>query len=198
MTPTDSPAQTGSPAFTAARSHAVRRLRGQVLEIGAGRGANFGDLDADVAWVGLEPSRRLRAQLTHTAGRHEHRAPPIAAAAEEIPLPDASVNAVLATTVLCSVRAPEQVLAEVARVLVPGGRMVLAEHVIAAPGTFTRSAQHLARPLTRLLDHGCDPTRDTELAVENSSLRVESVSRHRVPVIGRLAVPFVIIEAAKP
>lgn len=188
----------GWAGFTAARTRAISSLHGRVLEIGAGRGANFTALSPGVTWTGLEPSRRLRDQLAGAARRHGHHAPPMAAAAEGIPLPAASVDAVLGTTVLCSVRDQAQVLAEIARVLVPGGVVVLTEHVVAAPGTFARTVQHLVRPVTRLVDHGCDPTRDTERAVIDSALRLDTVSRHDVSVLGRrLAMPFLVLTATK-
>ncbi|MGO1973558.1 MAG: class I SAM-dependent methyltransferase [Propionibacteriaceae bacterium] len=189
---------TGWPDFTAARSRAIGRLRGRVLEIGAGRGANFADLTPGVEWVGLEPSRRFRDQLTERARHRGHHEPPLAAAAEEIPLPDASVDAVLATTVLCSVRDPTRVLAEIERVLIPGGSVVLAEHVAASPKSLARRLQGLIRPCTHLFDHGCDPTRDTERAVRASRLHVEEVSHHVVPVVGRLAIPWLVLAARSP
>jgi ubiquinone/menaquinone biosynthesis C-methylase UbiE len=195
---TETAPTTGRPAYTAARDGAIRHLRGRVLEIGAGTGANFAHLHADVEWIGLEPSAGRSGALAENARRHGHRAAPLVTGAEEIPLPDASVDAVLATTVLCSVRDQAAVLDEAARVLVPGGRVLLAEHVAAPAGSGTRRLQRLARPLTRRLDHGCDPARDTESAVRASALRVESVQRFAVPVLGRLRMPFVVIEAIKP
>jgi SAM-dependent methyltransferase len=90
-------------------------LRGHVLEIGVGRGANFGLLHPDVRWTGLEPHRATRARLPRDAvGRSVLDAP-----TEAIPLEDGSVDAVLATVVLCSVRSPERAVAEVCRVLRP-------------------------------------------------------------------------------
>ncbi|GAB2600338.1 class I SAM-dependent methyltransferase [Pseudactinotalea suaedae] len=194
---TQATAVVGWRAFAVARDRAIRGLRGRVLEIGAGDGANFGQLSAGVAWVGLEPSLQRRTALGENARRHGHEAAPIAAPAESIPLPDASMDSVLATTVMCSVDDQAQVLAEVARVLVPGGRLVLAEHVAAAPGTAIRTLQRLARPWTRLLDHGCDPVRDTESAVRDSALRMDASRRFLIPVLGRVQVPFVVIEATK-
>lgn len=185
----------GWDAYVAARDAAVRELRGRVLEIGAGYGANFTQLHPDVQWRGLEPSSRRRGVLEAAARRHGQTTPPLAAPAEDIPMADASVDAVLGTTVLCSVRDPARVLDEVARVLVPGGRVVLADHVAARPGTGSYRLQRMARPWSRLLDHGCDPLRDTERAVAASSLFVDSVERFEIPVIGRLRVPFVVIRA---
>lgn len=188
----------GWTAFAAARSRAVNSLRGRVLEIGAGQGANFDDLSPGVQWLGLEPSNKYRRRLADKAQRYGHRTAPIAASAEDIPLQGATVDGVLATTVLCSVSSQRLALNEIDRILIPGGRAVLAEHVAATRGTFARKAQSAIRPLTRLFDHGCDPTRDTEATVRASSLQIDAVSHFAIPVLGRLSVPFVVFELNKP
>ncbi|MCY1159065.1 MAG: hypothetical protein MOP51_2089 [Citricoccus sp.] len=181
----------------AERDTAIHTLRGRVLEIGAGDGANFEVLHPSVEWVGLEPARRRRARLAGKARSHGHRTAPLEGGAEAIPLPGSSVDAVLGTHVLCSVAGPERVLDEVARVLRPGGRALFAEHVVAPAGTVTGAVLRLARPFTRTVDHGCDPTRDTEATVRASALDVADVVRYTVPVLG-LEIPFVLIEARRP
>jgi ubiquinone/menaquinone biosynthesis C-methylase UbiE len=104
-----------------------------------------------------------------------------------VPLPDGSVDAVLSTVVLCSVRDQERAVAEAVRVLRPGGRFVFFEHVAAPEGTWTRRLQGLSAPFSRLLDHGCDPTRQTWRTLERSGLReldVVRLSLGRWPFIG--------------
>lgn len=136
----------------------VGGLRGRVLEIGAGRGSNFALLHPDVAWTGLEPHARSRREL-------ERRAPRggvvLAGRAEAVPLDDGSVDAVLATVVLCSVASPARALAEARRVLRPGGTLVFLEHVASPRGTWRRAAQRVCSPAARLQDHGCDLGRET-------------------------------------
>jgi ubiquinone/menaquinone biosynthesis C-methylase UbiE len=166
-------------AYLDLKRELVGALRGRVLEIGAGSGANFGLLGRDVTWTGLEPRRRRRRGL-------EER-PVIDGVAEDIPLPDGSVDAVLATTVLCSVRSQEQALAEVVRVLRPGGRFVFFEHVAAPDGTWQRRWQSLIAPCSRFADAGCDPSRETWRAVQRAgfgSLRLEWFARGSWPFIG--------------
>ncbi len=140
-------------------------LTGTVLEIGAGRGANFGRLPPRVTWIGLEPDRRLRARLVRRAMAHGREPRVLGARAEAIPLPDASVDAVVATVVLCSVADPSRVVCEVRRVLRLGGRFVFVEHVAAAPGTASSRLQTAFAPLSRRFDRGCDPTRDTATTI---------------------------------
>lgn len=140
----------------------VGALRGTVLELGPGNGVNFADLAPDVRWIGLEPDVSRRGFIVAAAARLAVPPQLIAGHAEDIALPTASVDAVLATRVLCSVRDPRRVLAEVSRVLRPGGMFVFSEHVAAPRGTWLRAAQKVFAPISRWCDGGCDPGRDTE------------------------------------
>lgn len=156
----------GRAGYDALKRSLLADLRGTILEIGAGRGANFGYLHPSVRWVGIEPGRRRR-----RLGRSRAV---LAAVGERLPLRDASVDAVISTIVLCSVRDQDQVLAEVRRVLRPGGTFVFAEHVAAPRGTRARAWQRAVAPLTRRFDAGCDPARETWRAIEDAGFaRVE-------------------------
>jgi ubiquinone/menaquinone biosynthesis C-methylase UbiE len=130
-----------------------------VLEIGAGRGANFARLPDGVDWIGLEPSGRLARALAGRATRHRRPARVLSAAAEAIPLDDRSVDGVLATTVLCSVHDLQRALREVRRVLRPDGRFLFFEHVAADPGTSSAWLQRTVAPLTCRRAPGCRPDR---------------------------------------
>jgi SAM-dependent methyltransferase len=153
-------------AYAARKRAALGALTGTVLEIGAGAGANFGYFRPGIHWLGLEPHPRRGAELARTAARYGHRAPVLPAPAERIPLDDASVDAVAATVVLCSVFDQDAVLAEVRRVLRPGGRFAFFEHVAAPAGTWSRLLQRCVAPVTRRFDGGCDPGRQTWQAIE--------------------------------
>ena len=158
-------------AYDASRAAVLGSLTGTVLEIGAGAGANFGYFRPDIRWLGLEPDPGRRRDLARTAAAHGQHAPVIAAPAEQIPLADASVDAVAATLVLCSVADQDQVLAEVRRVLRPGGRFAFFEHVAAPRGTWSRRLQRCVAPVTRRLDAGCDPGRETWRAIRAAGFR---------------------------
>lgn len=158
-------------AYDVSRAAVLGSLTGTVLEIGAGAGANFGCFRPDIRWLGLEPDPGRRRVLAAAAAAHGQHAPLIAVAAEQIPLADASVDAVAATLVLCSVADQDQVLAEVRRVLRPGGRFAFFEHVAAPRGTWSRRLQRCVAPLTRRLDAGCDPARETWRAIRAAGFR---------------------------
>lgn len=158
-------------AYARYQREVLGSLSGTVLEIGAGYGANFGYLAADVYWIGLEPDPTARRRLATFAAAHGHHRPVLASVAERIPLPDASVDAVAGTRVLCSVADQEMVLAQVRRVLRPGGQFVFFEHVAAPRGTASRGLQRCCAPLSRHLAAGCDPARETWRAIAAAGFR---------------------------
>ena len=162
-------------AYRARKAALLGELSGDVLEIGAGTGANFGYFRREVRWTGLEPNRRARATLRTVARAHGHDAQVLAAPAERIPLPDAGVSAVVATVVLCSVSDQDAALAEVIRVLRPGGKFVFFEHVAGPAGSWSRRLQRLSAPVSRLLDRGCDPARQTWHAIERAGFAETTV-----------------------
>jgi SAM-dependent methyltransferase len=158
-------------AYARYTREALGSLSGTVLEIGAGYGANFGYLGVGVDWIGLEPDPAARRRLATLAAAHGYHRPVMASVAERIPLPDASVDAVAGTRVLCSVADQAMVLAQVRRVLRPGGQFVFFEHVAAPRGTVSRGLQRCCAPLSRRLAAGCDPARETWRAIAAAGFR---------------------------
>lgn len=176
----------------------VARVRGRVLEIGAGEGENFGAFDPGVEWVGLEPDAKRRAELATRAREWRHTSPPLDARAESIPLPDHSVDAVVGTYVLCSVGDPAGALAEVRRVLVPGGRVIFVDHVVAPPGTLKRAVQRVATPISKRVCHGCHWDRDTERALLDAGFVGGDIRRLRVRSMPFGPVPMLLFDGRAP
>ncbi|XP_052174102.1 uncharacterized protein LOC127789274 isoform X1 [Diospyros lotus] len=81
--------------------------------------------------------------------------------AEALPLSDASVDAVVGSLVLCSVKDVDMALKEVRRVLKPGGLFIFVEHVAAKDGTILRFVQGILTPLQQMVSDGCHLTRKT-------------------------------------
>jgi ubiquinone/menaquinone biosynthesis C-methylase UbiE len=178
------------------RSRALPGLRGTVLDLGAGTGVAAELLSASVTWIALEPARYARTELSaRVASRPGSRY--LTEHAEEIPLEDASVDAVIASTVLCSVKNQRVALGELTRVLRPGGRLVFYEHVAAARGTWTRFLQRAYAPLSRLIDDGCDPARDTEAAIRNAGFASVQVRAFERPGSLGTVEPYIEGEAVR-
>jgi ubiquinone/menaquinone biosynthesis C-methylase UbiE len=84
---------------------------------------------------------------------------------ESLPFADASFDAVVCASVLCSVRSVEETLAEIKRVLKPGGRLRLIEH-IKSEHLITGALQEVLNPLWRALNQqGCNMNRDPRPAL---------------------------------
>jgi ubiquinone/menaquinone biosynthesis C-methylase UbiE len=109
------------------------------------------------------------------------------AAAERLPFPDASFDAVVGSLVLCSVRDQRAALAEIARVLEPGGRLVFLEHVAADARPARLKWQHRIEPVWKHLMGNCHLTRRTEAAIVAAGLRIERIERESI----RKALPIV-------
>lgn len=172
-------------------------MRGTVLEIGAGEGANFGFLHESVEWIGLEPSPDDTDALRARAAQFGRWREPLVASAEAIPLPDASVDGVLSTLVLCSVRDPRVALSEIVRVLRPGGELVFVEHVAARHGSLLRGVQRVVSPITRRLDRGCSLDRETVSSIRSSGLEVTELHEYRLPSGLGFTIPFAAGRAVK-
>lgn len=150
-------------------------LTGTVLEIGPGTGTNLAYLPDGVYWLGLEPNPHLHPWLETALRQRGLPGEVLLGQAEEISLPQESVEAVVATLVLCSVEDPRRALAEILRALRPGGRFVFLEHVAAPRGSCLRRAQDLLSPPWAFLGDGCHPNRETLALIQEAGFaRVEA------------------------
>lgn len=171
---------------------------GTVLEIGPGTGTTLSYLPPQVRWIGLEPNEAMHGPLRRQAQRLGRTIELRRGFAHDTGLPDRSVDAVFSSLVLCSVREVERTLAELYRVLRPGGQLIVLEHVAAPRGTWLRRVQALARPSWVRLFDNCHPDRETAAAIEAAgfvNLRLESI---RGPLPIPVIRPHIIGTAARP
>jgi ubiquinone/menaquinone biosynthesis C-methylase UbiE len=153
-------------------------LSGVVVEVGCGLGRLFPRYPATVGrLVAVEPDAELRAGAARAVQALPFPAEVLDGDAGRLPLPDGSVDAVVVAEVLCSVPDQRAALAEVRRVLRPGGELRVFEHVVAEP-VLGRLAQHLldATVWPRLLG-GCHPTRDTTAALQAAGFGTTGLRR---------------------
>ena len=174
------------------------RARGRVLELGAGQGENFGAFGSEVRWQGLEPDASRREELAVRAREWGHEAAPMDARAEEVPLPTASVDTVVATYVMCSVDDVAATLAEARRVLVPGGRVLLVDHVLSPHSAALRGLQRAATPFTVRWCGGCHQDRDPLPALADAGFTAVDVRRARVRARPLPPMPMLLYEGRAP
>lgn len=151
-----------------------------VVEIGSGVGANLRYLPEGATLVAIEPNRYMHTRLQHAALARRIHLDLRERMAEETGIPDGSVNTVISSLVLCTVHDPDAVLAEVRRILRPGGTFRFVEHVVAKEGTRTRTAQRMFRRPWAWTFEGCSCERDLESAVRGAGFRSVEVEHFRV------------------
>ena len=161
------------------RADLLRDLTGSVLEIGAGTGANLRHYPAAVTRLVLtEPDLhmldRLRPRLGDAgASSTELRA----ASADALPFSSATFDAVVTTLVLCSVGDPARTLAEVFRVLRPGGALVYLEHVAADDHPDRLAWQRRIEPVWKHVAGNCHLTRRTADTIRDAGFAIEREHR---------------------
>jgi ubiquinone/menaquinone biosynthesis C-methylase UbiE len=158
-------------------------LAGEVVEIGAGNGLNFGHYPSTVTAVSaFEPEQYLRALAEHAAENAPVAVSVGDAVAEHLPLGDASMDAAVASLVLCSVNDLDMAVAELHRVVRPGGELRFNEHV-AAQHSLRRAAQRAAdATVWPTMSGGCHLGRETETALQDGGFRIERVERFEFSV----------------
>lgn len=136
-------------------------LSGTVVELGPGPGTNMRYHAPGVRVIAIEPNSAMHPRLRAQGAAHGVDLEVRTLHGERLDVADGAADAVVGTLVLCGVDDPRAVLAEVRRVLRPGGTYVVYEHVQAAAGTLTRLAQRVAKRPQRWLLNGCEVDRDT-------------------------------------
>ena len=155
---------------------------GRVLEIGIGSGLNIPWYDPDRVehlW-GLDPSRDMWAIAQRNAQEHHLDAEFIEASAESIPLEMDSADTVVITYTLCTIPAVAPALAEIRRVLKPGGRVLFCEHG-EAPDANVRKWQERTGPAWKLLGGGCHLNRPIPDLLEAAGFHSDDMQSAYIP-----------------
>jgi SAM-dependent methyltransferase len=155
------------------RSSVTRGLRGTVVEIGFGSGLNVPALPPEVTRVyAVEPAavaRRLAGRrIAASPIRIEH----VGLRGESIPLDDESCDSALSTFTLCTIPDVDRALAEVRRVLRPGGRFHFLEHGL-SPDASVAAWQRRIEPVQKRMADGCHLTRDPVALVRSAGFEIE-------------------------
>jgi ubiquinone/menaquinone biosynthesis C-methylase UbiE len=174
------------------RRELLQGVSGRVLEIGAGTGANlsFYPPDALITAIDMRPVHLAAATKKARFGLQKGTFIAGCADAQYLPFSDNAFDAVVGTLVFCSIHQPALALAEITRVLVPGGRVLLLEHVRGQTSLARRITDWL-HPFWFALQGECHLNRDTAATIANSGFHVD-----RTAVFGRGFLQL--IEATNP
>jgi ubiquinone/menaquinone biosynthesis C-methylase UbiE len=172
------------------RRELLSSARGRVLEIGVGTGLSFPHYPAVDELVGVEPSPAMLERARKRAVTLGRQVKLVPASAEALPLEDASFDTVVAIAVLCTVDHPGRALAEIRRVLRPGGRFLFSEHVRSPDPARARWQDLLERPWG-FVAGGCHPNRRTLAAIEAAGFEVDELEQGELPSMPRLVRPYV-------
>ncbi|MEU4623632.1 methyltransferase domain-containing protein [Actinoplanes sp. NPDC023801] len=173
----------------------VAGLSGRVVEIGAGNGRMFTHYPPAVTEVlAVEPEPRLRAAAETAARTAPVPIRVVDGLADALPAGDGEFDAAVTALVLCTVPDQRTALAEIHRVLRPGGRLRFLEHVLAEqPGTLRRVQRVVDATVWPWLAGGCHTGRDTATAITAAGFTVDELHRFRFPPDGPTspASPFI-------
>ena len=170
-----------SRATTPYRQEVLKQAQGKVLEIGFGSGLNLPYYPAHIQRLDTVDVNEGMKKL---AKKHLARSP-IAVAyhvldAQQLPFPDASFDTVVSSWTLCSIARVDQALAEVYRVLKPGGRFLFVEHGL-SPDADVQKWQHRLTPLQKWMADGCHLDRNIEGIIGAAGFRIEQMRKEYAP-----------------
>lgn len=160
------------------RHRVASEVQGRTLEIGAGTGANILAYQPGVTVTSID----LRPENLSVARKKARRRRDLdfsaaCADAQDLPFPDAAFDTVFGTLVFCSISEPERALVEICRVLRPGGRLLLLEHVRGQTAV-SRKLTDWLHPLWFALQGVCHLNRETAATVAGAGFRIDETTTH--------------------
>ena len=184
--------------LAAHRKALLNTAAGRVIEIGAGTGANLPHyVDGVSELVLCEPvepmARRLERKLA--AGARPVRV--VRAPAEQLPVESGRFDVAVSTLVLCTVDDPQRSLAELHRVLKPGGRLLFIEHVRATEVRLARWQDRL-NFIQKRVGQGCNCNRDTVANITGAGFIVSDIVHDRLRNVPPIIRPLVVGSAVRP
>jgi ubiquinone/menaquinone biosynthesis C-methylase UbiE len=179
------------------RRELLADLSGRVVEVGAGIGSNFAHYPATVTEVvAVEPEPYLRTRAEHAATEAPVSVRVVEGVADALPLEEASVDAAVASLVLCSVPDQDVALAELRRVIRPGGELRFYEHVISNRESRRKFQRFMDATIWPRMAGGCHMTRDTRGAIERAGFIIQR--SRRFPFPSRRGLPHILGRARRP
>jgi SAM-dependent methyltransferase len=176
----------------AMRRELLAQARGRVLELGAGTGLNLDHYPEGIEGLTMvEPdphmTKQLREKLAQSGRSSEVSV--VEAPGEELPFANDSFDTVAVTLVLCTVPDPGATLAEIKRVLEPGGQLLFLEHVRSHGPDLAKWQDRLEGPW-RFLADGCRCNRDTVAAIGAAGFELGDVESGELPKLPPIVRPL--------
>lgn len=171
----------GNAAMAAVRRPALAGLSGRVLEVGFGSGTNLGLYSTEVTEV-LAVDPAVVGRTLAEKRRRRHPEPAISYVGLDgahIDLPDASADNALSTWTLCTIPDVEGALAEIRRILRPGGALHFVEHGLSDDSVVARR-QYRFEPVQKRFAGGCHLTRDIPGLLLTSGYRIDRLDRFQL------------------
>lgn len=153
-----------------------------IVEIGPGVGGNFGFYPQGTNVIAIEPNLEMHRRLEENARKARIHLELEDTLAEDTGLPSDSAQVVVSNLVLCTVADPAQAIAEAYRVLAPGGRLLIVEHV-RGRGPLLRALQRMLRKPWKWLFEGCDLERDTAHLVRSAGFSDVAIAEKTHPTL---------------
>jgi ubiquinone/menaquinone biosynthesis C-methylase UbiE len=172
----------GQPPILKQRKKVVPLAEGRVLEVGMGSGINLDFYDpekVEFVW-GLEPSEGMRRKALPNIERSKIEVKWLGLPGEEIPLDDDSADTVLLTYTLCTIPDFSAALAQMRRVLKPGGKLIFCEHG-EAPDADVRKWQDRVNPIWRSIAGGCNLNRPIDRSISGAGFKIEHLESGYLP-----------------
>jgi ubiquinone/menaquinone biosynthesis C-methylase UbiE len=167
----------GTPGLRRWRAEVASSMSGQVLEIGFGSGLNVDYYPPEVERVyAVEPSAAAYRIAGQRISRSAVLIERVGLDGQSVPLPDDCCDDALCTFTLCTIPDVGAALAEVRRVLRPGGRFHFLEHGL-SPDPSVAAWQHRIEPFQRRLADGCHLTRDPVSLVRDAGFVLDDVTQ---------------------
>jgi SAM-dependent methyltransferase len=180
------------------RAEMLRPAYGRTVELGTGTGLNLRHYpDAVTELVLTEPYAPMVVKLEEKTRDYPKPVQLTVAGAEKLPFPDASVDTVAAAMIMCTVRDPNVVLAEIERVLKPGGQYLFLEHVRNSDPRVARK-QDIIQKGWYWFGNECHCNRPTIETLRGSSLVIEEMKEDKIPGAWEFIEAMVIGRAVRP
>ena len=164
------------------RKKVVPLAKGVVLEVGIGSGLNipFYNKNNIKKIIGLDPSEELNVLAKKVADDNGIQIDFLINGAEDIDLPDNSVDTILITYTLCTIPNLNKSMSEMKRVLKPGGKFIFCEHGI-APDINVIKWQRRINPIWGIFFGGCNINRNIPKIISESGFNISNLNQMYLP-----------------